>query len=220
VYCSKCGSQISPDAVTCPACGQPVGGGAPVRPSAPAAALPVMSPPPAYDAAVYASPATVANSSGVLYAGFWLRFVAFLIDGFLRGLAFFILLVTLLVLSGAGSTLSRLDSGEDLPDQVMAALGITFLLGSVGIVLLVSWLYFAFFESSSWQATPGKKLLNLYVTDTAGQPVSFVRASGRYFAKIISSLIPFGIGYVLAGLTEKKQAIHDMLAGCLVLRRS
>jgi len=60
--------------------------------------------------------------------------------------------------------------------------------------------------------------LSLRVTDLNGAPVTFGRASGRYFAKIITGLIPFGIGYMLAGLTERRQALHDMIAGCLVLR--
>jgi uncharacterized RDD family membrane protein YckC len=62
-------------------------------------------------------------------------------------------------------------------------------------------------------------MLNLKVTDLSGQPISFGRASGRYFAKIITGMIPLGIGYILAGFTEKKQAIHDMIASCLVLRK-
>jgi uncharacterized RDD family membrane protein YckC len=102
---------------------------------------------------------------------------------------------------------------------VGAFLGITFILGFFGIILVVSWLYYALSESSSWQGTLGKKILNLKVTDLAGQPISFGRASGRYFAKIITGLIPLMIGYIMAGFTEKKQAIHDMIASCLVLRK-
>jgi uncharacterized RDD family membrane protein YckC len=211
VYCSKCGSAISATAVFCPVCGQAI---ATLAPSPQANLVsagavpgyPVVSPPAAY--------------SNVLYAGFWLRFVAFLIDSFLRGFAFVLLLIPLFVLTGAGSALSRMSEGEDISDNVAALIGGGFVLGFIGIILLVSWLYYALSESSSWQATPGKKLLNLYVTDMEGQPISFARASGRYFARIITSLIPLGIGYILAGITEKKQAIHDILASCLVLRRS
>jgi uncharacterized RDD family membrane protein YckC len=60
--------------------------------------------------------------------------------------------------------------------------------------------------------------MNLVVTDLEGQRLTFGRASGRFFAKIISGLIPFGIGYIMAGFTEKRQALHDMIASCLVLR--
>jgi uncharacterized RDD family membrane protein YckC len=156
---------------------------------------------------------------GVAYAGFWLRFVAYIIDGFVSGLAFLVLLIPLFILTGAGAALSKIGSGEDISDDVAAFLGIGFLFGFFGIIFLVGWLYYALSESSSWQATLGKKILNLKVTDMTGQPITFGRASGRYFAKIITGLIPLMIGYILAGFTEKKQAIHDMIASCLVLRR-
>jgi uncharacterized RDD family membrane protein YckC len=134
-------------------------------------------------------------------------------------LAFVVLLIPLFVLTGAGAALSKIGSGEDISDDVAAFIGFGFIFGFVGIILLVSWLYYALSESSSWQATPGKKILNLKVTDLSGQPISFGRASGRFFAKIITGMIPLAIGYIMAGFTEKKQAIHDMIASCLVLRR-
>jgi uncharacterized RDD family membrane protein YckC len=160
-----------------------------------------------------------ASYGGVEYAGFWLRFVAYLIDGFVSGLAFLILLIPLFILTGAGAALSKISSGEDIDKDVAAFLSIGFLFGFFGIIFLVSWLYYALSESSSWQATLGKKMLNLKVTDMTGKPISFGRASGRFFAKIITGMIPLMIGYIIAGFTEKKQAIHDMIASCLVLRK-
>jgi uncharacterized RDD family membrane protein YckC len=53
-----------------------------------------------------------------------------------------------------------------------------------------------------------------------GRRVSFGRATGRHFAKIITNMVPAFIGYIMAGFTERKQALHDMIAGCLVLRRN
>jgi uncharacterized RDD family membrane protein YckC len=75
-------------------------------------------------------------------------------------------------------------------------------------------------ESSRHQGTLGKMALGLIVTDSQGRPIGFAHATGRYFAKIITGLIPLGIGYAMAGFTEKKQALHDMIAGCLVLRKT
>jgi uncharacterized RDD family membrane protein YckC len=160
-----------------------------------------------------------ASYGGVVYAGFWLRFVAYLIDGIISCFAFVILLIPLFVLTGAGAALGKIISDGDIGDDLGAFLGAGFLLGFFGIILVVSWLYYALSESSSWQATPGKKILNLKVTDLTGQPITFARASGRYFAKIITSMIPLAIGYIMAGFTEKKQAIHDMIASCLILRK-
>jgi uncharacterized RDD family membrane protein YckC len=83
---------------------------------------------------------------------------------------------------------------------------------------MLSWIYYASLESSAWQATLGKKILGLKVTDLAGNRISFARASGRFFGKILSGMI-LGIGFLMAGFTERKQALHDILAGCLVLRQ-
>jgi uncharacterized RDD family membrane protein YckC len=214
VYCSKCGSEISATTAFCPTCGQPVSSPAP---------LPSLSPVPVTQAQLpptYSPPAAPVAYGGVAYAGFWLRFVAYLIDGFIAGIAFVILLIPLFVLTGAGAALSRISSGEDISDDVAPFLAFGFIAGFVGILLLVSWLYYALSESSSWQATIGKKLLNLKVTDMSGQPITFARASGRFFARIITHMIPLAIGYIMAGFTEKKQAIHDMIASCLVLRKN
>jgi uncharacterized RDD family membrane protein YckC len=97
-------------------------------------------------------------------------------------------------------------------------MGFVFLLATASLVL--TWLYHALMESSEWQATLGKKALGLVVTDMAGQRVSFGRSTGRHFGKIITNMVPLLIGYIMAGFTAKKQALHDMLAGCLVLRRN
>jgi uncharacterized RDD family membrane protein YckC len=98
-----------------------------------------------------------------------------------------------------------------------AMLGVIFVL--LPITVVVTWLYFASMESSERQGTLGKMALGLFVTDMHGKRISFARASGRFFAKFITGLIPFFIGYIMAGFTEKKQALHDMIAGCLVLKK-
>lgn len=84
--------------------------------------------------------------------------------------------------------------------------------------LAASWLYYAVLESGSYQGTLGKMLLNLKVTDLEGEQISFSRATGRFFGKFLSSFIIY-IGYIMIGLTEKKQGLHDILAGCLVVRK-
>jgi uncharacterized RDD family membrane protein YckC len=86
------------------------------------------------------------------------------------------------------------------------------------ILVILQWLYFAGMESSEHQGTLGKMALGLIVTDINDQRISFARATGRFFAKIITNYT-FLIGYIMAGFTEKKQALHDMIASTLVLRR-
>src|SRR5260370_7739748 len=78
--------------------------------------------------------------------------------------------------------------------------------------LIASWIYHAYLESSPNQGTLGKMALGLIVTDLQGRRISFGHATGRFFAKIITHLIPLGIGYMMAGFTEKKQALPDMIA--------
>lgn len=150
---------------------------------------------------------TTANNS---YAGFWLRFVARVVDSFLIGT----------VLGGIGFV------GGLILGIVMAALGeeagailsIVFFIGAALMGLIVEWLYFAGFECSSLQATPGKLLLGLKVTTMDGKRIGFGRATGRFFGKLISA-IPLYVGFMMAGWTEKKQALHDMMCETLVVRK-
>jgi uncharacterized RDD family membrane protein YckC len=150
-----------------------------------------------------------------------LRFLAFLIDGVVMGFGVVLVLIPLIFLTGLGALLSRFHPDEEWNDAgVFLIVAVFFLFATVA--LAVTWLYHAWMESSEWQATVGKRALGLVVTDMAGQRVSFGRATGRHFAKIITNLVSFGIGlgYLMAAFTAKKQALHDMIAGCLILRRS
>jgi len=100
------------------------------------------------------------------------------------------------------------------------------LLFALLVYLVLSWLYWAAMESSTWQATLGKKALGLYVTDLNGRQATFGKTSGRFFAGRGISVIPsigglyFLVSCILAGLTEKKQALHGIIAGTLVMRRA
>ena len=134
-----------------------------------------------------------ARPSDSLYAGFWLRAGAWLIDGV-------IFIVAFTVAAGA--------LGSD--DESVSIT--TFL-----VLMLAFWLYFALMESSSRQATLGKRALSIKVTDTNGDRISFGRASGRHFAKGISG-VAFYIGFLMAGFTERKQALHDFIASTLVVK--
>ncbi|MGD1948305.1 MAG: RDD family protein [Leptolyngbyaceae cyanobacterium] len=138
------------------------------------------------------------------YAGFWLRFAAAILDG--------IILYILGSIAGfiVGLIIGILSLGND-PTTLAALLG-----GLAG--LIVGWLYHALQESSSYQATLGKRAVGIVVTDLDGQRISFGTATGRHFAKILSSLILM-IGYIMAAFTEKKQALHDIMAGTVVVKK-
>lgn len=225
VYCSKCGSVIEDGAAFCSSCGQPAQAIGSPSGALPAGAGSAAAVPPGYGANPSTSPPAppvVYAQPSVHYAGFWLRVVAYIIDSIVMGLAFMALFIPFAMMTGLMAVLGNIHPGED-PRDVGAVLGGTFFLGLFTIVclgFLGGWLYHAKMESSSWQATLGKKALNLRVTDMYGSRISFNRATGRHFAKLITGLIPLGVGFMLAGLTERRQALHDMLASCLVLRDS
>ncbi|HEX5961440.1 MAG TPA: RDD family protein [Rhodanobacteraceae bacterium] len=143
-----------------------------------------------------------------LYAGFWLRVVAWLIDGLLLAPVY---VLSYLVVQGSSAVPLAMQPGGLLPFHVWPSLW------AVG--LLVPWLYFALCEASRWQATPGKLALGLRVTDEYGRRTGFARASGRFFGKLVSSMI-LDVGYLLAGWTARKQALHDFMAGCCVVRKA
>ena len=144
------------------------------------------------------------------YAGFWLRVAAYLIDNLLLG--FVLGNVLLRPLMGKPGGIPADDPWflfTNTSPQVSALL-LLFLMGN--------WVYFSVLESSVWRATFGKKILGLQVVDLAGNRLSFARASGRFFGKILSSMTLL-IGFLMAGFTARKQALHDILAGCLVIRK-
>jgi len=201
MFCSKCGSTVAEGVPFCAACGQPVAAVSGGQSSAHVEGPPV-----------------IANArKPVAYAGFWLRFVAIIIDSIAIGAAARILLLPFLgVLGMRMAFMHPWPMAPMGPGEVLAILGTLFWV--IAIMSVVKWLYFALLESSAWQATLGKKALGLMVTDLEGHRISFGRASGRFFAKIISGIILW-IGFIMAGFTEKKQALHDMIAGTLVIRK-
>ena len=145
------------------------------------------------------------------YAGFWRRFAAYLIYGIILTVGGYIIGAIL----GIMIWLSSVSMGTDIPISIFIIIAVAGFSSILGIV--ISWLYFTLFESSPKQATPGKMALGIIVTDLDGNQISFGRANGRYWSKIVSS-ITLLIGYIMAGFTEKKQALHDIIASTLVLK--
>ena len=150
---------------------------------------------------MYATPA-------VRYGGFWIRFVAVVIDAIIINVVVWPVAAMLgLAIGLAGGAISMPTIGVHVVNLIV----VWTLSG------LASWLYEAMMESSAKQATLGKMALGLKVTDLEGRRISFARATGRHFSKMISGAI-LAIGFIMAGFTERKQALHDMIAGTLVRR--
>lgn len=157
------------------------------------------------------------------YAGFWKRFAAYCIDAIILGVAAWLLLLPILGLIGLGmaDSMESMQSGEmsEEATQGMVATFIGAYFSFLAVLTIASWLYFALMESSAKQATLGKMALSIIVTDVNGNRLTFGRATGRYFGKIISGLILY-IGFLMVAFTEKKQGLHDMIAGSLVVNKS
>lgn len=149
------------------------------------------------------------NNVTVKYAGFWFRFIAAIVDGILVQIASFIIVLPLAFMLG----MSMAESAA-LQEIEAAGSALGFVIGT-----LLQWLYFTVSESSGWQATLGKKMFGLRVTDVDGNKLGFGKANGRYWGKILSALILF-IGFLMIAFTQKKQGLHDIIAGTLVVRKS
>jgi len=145
---------------------------------------------------------------GIQYGGFWIRVIAALVDAIIVRAATW----PVSVIFGLGG----LGMMGGFPH---AGLGLH-MFGSGVVVMLVifgSWLYEAFMLSSPYQATLGKMIFGMKVTDLYGNRISFGRATARHFAKWLSGLI-MCIGYIMVAFTQRKQGLHDLIAETLVQR--
>lgn len=137
-----------------------------------------------------------ANSADLEYAGIGWRLLAFLIDA--------------IVLALGGSILGIV-IGNGLNPLFIDYRG----QGLVGVVL--QWLYFAGLESSSMRGSLGKRACGLIVVDMEGRRLTFLRATARYFSKMLSALVLF-VGYLMIAFTERRQGLHDLIASTVVLK--
>jgi uncharacterized RDD family membrane protein YckC len=156
------------------------------------------------------------------YASFGARFVAMIIDYIIIGVLQGVVITPILAVMGLGIA-SQAQGGdlENLSDAEAIGLVGTLMAG-IGTTLIVVWsislLYFAILESSKSQASVGKMALGIKVTDTNGDRLNFGKALLRSVGKIISGMIMY-IGYIMAAFTEKKQALHDMIANTIVVKK-
>ena len=152
------------------------------------------------------------------YAGFWKRVGAYILDSIILYIPN-LLIMKMMGGDAAQATLKQALLAAPGDPQAMIAAYQHFY-SAMGLAMIfttvLAWLYFAVCESSAWQATPGKLALGIRVTDLQGQRISFPRALGRYPAKILSFMILF-IGVLMVAWTQRKQSLHDMMVGTLVL---
>lgn len=151
----------------------------------------------------------------VVYAGFWRRWIALILDQLILGAAFYGVLIVLVILagiSGGFGAVAAMDADEP-PTWVIVAY-----LAAIVLYYVGAGLYFALMESSRHQATLGKMALGIKVVDERGHRLSFSHALGRWFAAALSYLTLY-VGFLMAAFTGRKRALHDMVAGTLVVDR-
>jgi len=203
IFCSKCGAQNSAQAQACQNCGVTLSSSlAPSQAAAPARA--------------YAPAPPVAYAPPSIYGGFWIRFLAHLIDHAILG-AVAAPLFLIMALPGIVRIVHEAERSQERPSPELIVTILSSVFVYVALAFVGQWLYEALLTSSSWQGTIGKRVLHLKVVDEAGNRISFGRSTGRFFAKILSSMF-FCIGFIMIGFTERKTGLHDMLAGTKVLR--
>ncbi|MBF0426496.1 MAG: RDD family protein [Magnetococcales bacterium] len=195
MFCARCRAELPGGSVFCSQCGE--------RVASPDSAQAAASTATDHLADASTTSITLSPPTGRAFshAGFWVRVAASFYDQLI------LIIPSLIVGAIAGflfGAVMRDRAGLDM-------------LGSL-IGWIVGWVYFANMESSRQQASLGKMLVKIKVVDLDGNPVSFSKASGRYFGKIVSTLALF-VGFLMVGWTEKKQGLHDKMADCLVINR-
>jgi uncharacterized RDD family membrane protein YckC len=160
---------------------------------------------------------TIASAN---YASFGARLLAVIIDVIIIGVLQSVVIGPILGMLGLGIASQVDSSGNISEEQAIGMVGAA--MAAMGSITLIAWaisiLYFAIMESSKAQASVGKMALGIKVTDMDGNKISFGKGLLRSIGRIISQMILF-IGYLMAAFTEKKQALHDMIAGTLVVKK-
>lgn len=154
------------------------------------------------------------------YAGFWLRLVAVIIDGIILGIVQWLIILPILGVMGIGmaSGIQNMEPGDEAQALSMMA-GMMAVMGVAQLFFIVlQTLYHAIMEASKLQGSVGKLVVGIKVTNTEGVKLDFGKAFVRNICKVISTMILL-IGYLMAAFTEKKQALHDMIAGTLVVKK-
>jgi len=198
MYCTQCGVLVPASAKFCRACGTATADGD-------IDVIAIETPPPLPSARTPQPAPVQGPNEAARYGGFWRRVAASFLDGLL-----------LAVIGGVvGAIVAGVFAGDVATDDGAGLFVALYYLAS----WIIGWLYFASMHSGERQASLGKRALGIKVTDLSGERIGFGRASGRYLAYLFLTPLTLGIGLLMAAFTQRKQALHDMVAGTLVVSR-
>jgi uncharacterized RDD family membrane protein YckC len=157
------------------------------------------------------------TSAPTNYASFGRRFVALIIDALVLGLVIGPIMAIIGVGAMSGVDTSNLEDMSDAEATGMAGGIMAMSFGFQLVLIVVQGVYFVLMESSAKQGTLGKMAMGIKVTDMNGNRITTKMAIFRFIGRIVSGAILM-IGYLMAAFTDKKQALHDMIANTLVLK--
>jgi uncharacterized RDD family membrane protein YckC len=150
------------------------------------------------------------GAAGARYAGFWIRLLAYIIDTLVLEVFSIVIggvLGVVLALGGVLGTVQPSENGHLPPGYVV-------LFWVVGLALTIG--YNVYFNSGTWQATPGKRILGLHLITVGGEPVSGGLAFGRWAGYLLDGLTLY-IGFMMIGWTREKTGLHDLICGTRVV---
>jgi uncharacterized RDD family membrane protein YckC len=142
--------------------------------------------------------------TGFVYKGFWIRYLAELLDGIILGIIFQV-----------ANLFITVPPYETVPLNPFSVLSMFSLSLSVNLMINIS--YYVFFNGK-YGATPGKMVIGAKIVNTDGSPISYTKAFARFFAEMLSAFI-LGIGYIMAAFDSQKRALHDRICNTLVIKK-
>ncbi len=146
------------------------------------------------------------STGQMIYAGFWIRFAAKMVDGLIMG-------VVNILIGLAFNTIfpPDINNAQDFQAVMMPAI-------ISGLLQMCFYVFYMVWFVGKHAATPGKMLCGLKIVTPQNERVSYLRALGRTFAEILSGII-FYIGYIMAGFDEEKRSLHDRICSTRVIKK-
>lgn len=185
-----------------------------------ALALPAPTAPPVADplpsmASIMAPDAEI-DRTDIVYAGFWRRVAAYQLDSFILGIASYIVIIPFAMIIGIGGQYASTLQQDDPSAFFMSIVPMMILMYL--LIFAIQAVYFAWMHSRPAQATLGKMAVGIKATNADGTRISFGKGILRWLSMFVSALL-LGFGFLMAGFTDRKRALHDIMCDTVVVDR-